>query len=65
MDVANDPCLIEQSGVNLKDAFRKLHIREYNGNLHVGMSALILIQKLLPRMKWQIHANVLQLSLQF
>ncbi len=65
MDAANDPFLTEQSGVNLKDALRRLHIRDYNGNLQPGMSAFIIIRKRLSRIKYQIYAYVLQLSLLF
>ena len=34
-DVANDPSLLEQSGINLGDFLRRLHVRDINGNLHV------------------------------
>ena len=63
--MASDPCLTEQSCVNLKDALRRLHIRDYNGNLKVGMLAFFIIWKRLPRIKWQIYAYALQVSLLF
>ncbi len=56
MDVANYHFLIEQSGVNLKDALRRLHIREYNGNLRVGVSAFILIRNFFSAYEMQIYA---------
>lgn len=64
-DVANDPSLIEQSGINLEDALRRLHVRDKNGNLHIGVSAFILIWQHLPRLKWQTYAYLLKLPVLF
>ena len=64
-DVANDPSLSEQSGINLEGALRRLHVRDKNGNLHVGSSAFILIWQHLPSLKWQTYAYLLKLPVLF
>ena len=63
--MANDPSLIVQSGVNLEDALRKLHVRDNNGNLHAAVSAFITIWRSLPRTRWQFYASLLELLLLF
>ena len=63
--MANDPSLIVQSGVNLEDALRKLHVRDNNGNLHAAVSAFITIWRSLPRTRWQFYASLLALPLLF
>ena len=64
-DVANDPSLVEQLGVNLEDALRKLHVRDKDGNLHVGVSAFILIWSNLQRTRWRFYAYLLEFPLLF
>ncbi len=64
-DVANDPSLLEQSGINLGDFLRRLHVRDINGNLHVGASAFGLIWQHLPRLKWHTYAYIFELPVLF
>tara|TARA_B100000575_G_C23047070_1_gene602709 strand:- start:311 stop:694 length:384 start_codon:yes stop_codon:yes gene_type:complete len=62
-DIANDPTLLDSSGIDLENALRRLHVRDKHGKLYVGVAAFILIWQQLPRLKWQIYAFVLKLPL--
>ena len=63
--MVNDPSLLEQSGINLGDFLRRLHVRDINGNLHVRASAFGLIWQHIPRLKWQTYAYILELPVLF
>ena len=64
-DVANNPALLDKSGINLEDALKRLHVRDENGKWHVGVAAFILIWQQLPSLKWQIYAYFLELPVMF
>ncbi len=61
--MANDPSIIDQSGAKVEDTLRRLHVRDKICNLHVDVSAFILISLQLLRIEWQGYAYRLQLTL--
>ncbi len=63
--MATDPFLLEQSGLNLEDALRRLHVSDENGNLHEGVSVFISIGRRLPCTELQTYAHLLKLPVLF
>lgn len=59
-DIANEPQHLKKISVSQRDALKRLHVTDNNGNMHVGIDAFIAIWRNLPR--WRLLAFVCGIS---
>ncbi|MEM7360822.1 MAG: DUF393 domain-containing protein [Pseudomonadota bacterium] len=52
LDVHEDNSLVQELDRNLVEARKYLHVRDANGNLHIGIDAFILLWRNSPRDAW-------------
>ena len=59
LDIATDPRPLAVFGLSQPQALRRLHVRDAEGQWHVGVAAFILIWRYLPR--WRFLAVILSI----
>jgi len=61
MDVHHDPTVIAETGSTLEQVRERLHVRDANGRMHIGIDAFIYLWQQTPQQLWL--AKLLQLPI--